>query len=92
VIKSDVKAVGHKFINEIIRSVGHTLTVTELGQLQKTLKELSVAKSREQAEKLAGKKKLSTDVAQMKKGAKVDVFDAMDEIYGDDYDEFADDY
>ena len=92
VIKSDVKAVGHKFINEVIRSVGHTLTVTELGQLQKTLKELSVAKSREQAEKLAGKKKLSTDVAQMKKGAKVDVFDAMDEIYGDDYDEFADDY
>lgn len=88
IMASAVKSAGHKFVNEIIRSVGHTLTVTDIGQLQKTLKELSTAKAREQAEKLAGKKKLSTDVAQMKKGAKVDVFDAIGEVYGDDYDNY----
>ena len=47
---SDVKSVGHKFVNELIRSVGHTLTVTDLTSLQKVLKELSIAKQREQAE------------------------------------------
>jgi hypothetical protein len=88
ILSSAVKSAGHKFVNEIIRSVGHTLTVTDLNQLQKVLKDLSTAKAREQAEKLAGKKKLSTDVAQMKKGAKVDVFDAIGEVYGDDYEEY----
>ena len=87
-LSSAVKSAGHKFVNEIIRSVGHTMTVADLNQLQKILKDLSVAKSREQAEKLAGKKKLSTDVAQMKKGAKIDVFDAIGEVYGDNYDEY----
>jgi len=88
ILASAVKSAGHKFVNEMIRSVGHTMTVTDLNQLQKILKDLSVAKAREQAEKLAGKKKLSTDVAQMKKGAKVDVLDAMGEVYGDDYDDY----
>ena len=92
ILASAVKSAGHKFVNEIIRSVGHTMTVTDLNQLQKILKDLSVAKAREQAEKLAGKKKLSTDVAQMKKGAKIDVLDAMGEVYGDDYDDYEDDY
>lgn len=92
ILASAVKSAGHKFVNEIIRSVGHTMTVTDLNQLQKILKDLSVAKAREQAEKLAGKKKLSTDVAQMKKGAKIDVLDAMGEVYGDDYDDYGDDY
>lgn len=91
---SEVKSAGHKFVTELVRSVGHSLTVTELTQLQKVLKDLQIAKQREQAEKLAGKKKLSTDVAQMKKGAKIDVFDAMDEVYGGqvDYDEYDEDY
>ena len=92
ILASAVKSAGHKFVNEIIRSVGHTMTVTDLNQLQKILKDLSVAKAREQAEKLAGKKKLSTDVAQMKKGAKIDVLDAMGEVYGDDYDDYDEDY
>jgi hypothetical protein len=87
ILSSAVKSAGHKFVNEIIRSVGHTMAVTDLNQLQKILKDLSTAKAREQAEKLAGKKKLSTDVAQMKKGAKIDVMDAMGEVYGD-YDEY----
>ena len=87
ITSSDVKSAGHKFINEMIRSVGHTLTVTDINGLSKVLKDLGATKARDQAEKLAGKKKLSTDVAQMKKGAKVDVFDAMDEVYGDDYGE-----
>jgi len=92
ITSSDVKSAGHKFINEMIRSVGHTLTVTDINGLSKVLKDLGAAKARDQAEKLAGKKKLSTDVAQMKKGAKVDVFDAMDEVYGDDYGEDYDEY
>lgn len=91
---SEVKSVSHKFVTELIRSVGHALTVTELTQLQKVLKDLQIAKQREQAEKLAGKKKLSTDVAQMKKGAKIDVFDAIDEVYGGkaEYEEYDEDY
>lgn len=88
ILSSVVKSAGHKFVNELIRSVGHTLTVADLNQLQKVLKDLATAKAREQAEKLAGKKKLSTDVAQMKKGAKVDVFDAMGEVYGDDLEDY----
>ena len=93
ITSSDVKSAGHKFLNEMIRSIGHTLTVTDINGLSKVLKDLGAAKAREQAEKLAGKKKLSTDVAQMKKGAKVDVFDAMDEVYGDEYEEgYDDDY
>ena len=83
-------------MNELIRSIGLGLTVTDINSLSKNLKELSTAKAREQAEKLAGKKKLSTDVAQMKKGAKIDVFDAMDEVYGGagpgDYDDYEEDY
>jgi hypothetical protein len=66
--------------------------MADITQLQKVLKELSTAKAREQAEKLAGKKKLSTDVAQLKKGAKIDVFDAIDEVYGDDYEEYDEAY
>jgi hypothetical protein len=90
---SEVKSAGFKFLNELIRSVGHGLTVTDINSLTKNLKELSTAKAREQAEKLAGKKKLPTDVAQMKKGAKIDVFDAMDEVYGGaGYDEYEEDY
>jgi len=90
---SEVKSAGFKFMNELIRSIGHGLTVTDITSLTKNLKELSTAKAREQAEKLAGKKKLSTDVAQMKKGAKIDVFDAIDEVYGGaDYDEYEEDY
>lgn len=87
VTASEVKSAGHKFLHELIRSLGHVISVTEVNALSKSLKELGVLKAREAAEKLAGKKKLSTDVAQMKKGAKVDVFDAMNEVYGGDYDE-----
>jgi hypothetical protein len=89
---SEVKSAGQKFMTELIRSIGHNLSVADIAQLQKVLKELSTAKAREQAEKLAGKKKLSTDVAQLKKGAKIDVFDAMDEVYGDDYEEYDEAY
>jgi hypothetical protein len=89
---SEVKSAGQKFMTELIRSIGHTLAVSDIAQLQKVLKELSTAKAREQAEKIAGKKKLSTDVAQLKKGAKIDVFDAMDEVYGDDYEEYDEAY
>lgn len=92
ILGSEVKSASQKFMTELIRCVGHTLAVTDIAQLQKVLKELSTAKAREQAEKLAGKKKLSTDVAQLKKGAKIDVFDAMDEVYGDDYDEYDEAY
>ena len=91
ITSSEVKSAGHKFFHELVRSIGHTLTVTEINALSKNLKELSVAKAREAAEKLAGKKKLSTDVAQMKKGAKIDVFDAIDEVYGNE-DYYDDDY
>lgn len=90
---TDVKSAGHKFLHELIRSVGHTLSVTEVNALSKNLKELATLKAREAAEKLAGKKKLSTDVAQLKKGAKIDVFDAIDEVYGGgDYDDYEEDY
>lgn len=94
VTASEVKSAGHKFLHELIRSLGHILSVTEVNALGKSLKELGVVKMREQAEKLAGKKKLSTDVAQMKKGAKVDVFDAINEVYGGEgYDEdYEEDY
>lgn len=85
---SDVKSAGHKFIHELLRSVGHSLSVSEVNALSKTLKDLSTAKAREAAEKMAGKKKLPTDVAQMKKGAKIDVHDAMDELYGNDYEDY----
>ena len=93
ITSSDVKSAGHKFILELLRSTGHVLSVAEITALSKTLKDLSTAKAREAAEKLAGKKKLPTDVAQMKKGAKVDVMDALNEVYGGEgYDDYEDDY
>ena len=91
ITSSDVKSAGHKFVHELFRSIGHVLSVSEVAALSKTLKDLSTAKQREAAEKLAGKKKLPTDVAQMKKGAKIDVHDAMSELYGD-YGDYEEDY
>lgn len=88
ILDCKVKGAGCKFLNDMLKFLGpKALELNDFSTLFKSLKDIELIKKRDEADRMSNKKKLSTDVDQMKKGAKIDIHSAMDEVYGGGEDE-----